>query len=247
MSQCFAFTWSEWRLWEIFAWVVAGGIVLITLLVFFAALLEKRRLRPLIPIEPGQAKPMPRECVDAHEAALSAGFVDFGMFTDGDKGLTKGFITLLLSPEEDVLVLVQWGTGMKRFRIQSNFAEGTSLVTSNTAGEGDLTGQQELVSLHNAKLLDALNVHYDRIVSSGQAPHPFDADALPEQLIEQLRQRVDRLIEKGLAKYLNVEKDVWRYKPWGAVLVAANVFRQLIEAMNQGSKAKTASKTSRVA
>ena len=40
---------------------------------------------------------MPPACVEAHEAALSAGFLDTGLFTDDDKGFKKRYATVLLS------------------------------------------------------------------------------------------------------------------------------------------------------
>src|SRR5712671_2214524 len=181
METCLAFAWSEWRFWEIVACILAGGLALITVLVFLAALWATRRLRPVFATEQDPAKPMPPVCIEAHEAALSAGFLDTGVFTDDDKGFKKGYATVLLSPEEDVLVLVQWGTAIKRFRLLSHFENGQWFVTTNSIGESDLSGQLEEVVIHGAKLLDALNEHYERIVASGLVPLLFDAQAIPEQ------------------------------------------------------------------
>src|SRR5438045_2679752 len=204
--------WVRYGIWGLVGLFFVVFLLLVPLLMFLIALLEKRHLRPLVPVEPGQDTKMPRASTDARDAALNAGFLDAGFFTDSGKKRNKGFIALLLSQQQDVLVLIQWGAGIARFQLISHFEDGGELVTSNALNEPDLTGQREDLVHHNAKLPDALNDHYERIACCGQVPVSLDAQSLPEQLLKLQREHVDRLILLGLAKNLS-EPARWRHTP----------------------------------
>jgi hypothetical protein len=194
--------------------------VVFPLLVFGAAVLEKQHVTTLRPLteQEQRRQPIPPEVLGM--IALDDRPLGVQGFRDSGTKVTPTF--LLLSGDRLVSVRV-WLWNKKehnRFELLSRLHSGHWLVTADTLPFRDLSGLRWEVGLPNAPLAMALQRHRQRMGEARQPCVPFAAETAMTDLAEHERQRVARLVEHGLARYVGPDKERWVFTLRGALKMA---------------------------
>lgn len=194
--------------------VVVFGVVL-PLVVFVASMVEKQHvqtLRTFSEIEQRRHRPP-----DSVLGAMSQEDRLLGVHGYCDSGRKVEPMFLLLSGDGLVLARVRLKKNgkMKRYELFSRLHSGAWPVTSDTLSV-DLSGLRWEEWLPDAPLPMALHHHRRRIHQAGQPCVPFAAETALAELSEHERQRVARLTEGGLARYVGPNRDKWVFTLRGA-------------------------------
>lgn len=221
-------------IWPIFFWVFTGIFllfgVLFPVLMFLGALLSKQRIAPLeLATEEERSR---RKVPPSVEAAMSMDYRPLGLYAIGEAGTKRRFSFLLLSPDGNVLM--QTGAG-KKYALMSRLQSGLWVVTADTLPTLDLTGLQSEEMLPGAPLGTVAYYHRQRVGQSGQECVPFVPEDAPAELQEHDRQCANMLKELGLARYVGVTDDVWRFTVRGAFKMAWQLPR-MMKKMQEGKK-----------
>ncbi len=216
---------------------VAGFLVLL----FVVALLEKRVTVPYVALEPG-TNPLMGPYVQVMSQDISAEGFEHGGPIAHAKYAVRG--TVWRSPDRATLVVTGSGTVMGNPVAQTwlftPLADGRFLVTTDQNDEGDPSGifvYRRLINTRFEKLWSAhqqrLAKHSPSIRSYGQAT-PFEA------LLDVYTCRVNRMIERRWARFIDAEGRQWRHTPRGALSICLGFFKQLGGALTQFWRVKGA-------
>jgi hypothetical protein len=166
----------------------------------------------------------------AIEAARDEGFAPVGTFADGTSRLYRIRYDFWLSADRVVLAVVGCGT-LASIRVQnigfySLLADGHGLVTivDQKDSEIDLSGLNREALIRSVDFRKVLERHRRRVQAAGVAPLSFShPDPLGDLKAHRVR-RVERLCERGLARYRDPEQATWRYTPRGALVVSVRSY-----------------------
>jgi hypothetical protein len=127
---------------------------------------------------------------------------------------------LLLSADTYVLAIVGEGKiakmPVKKTILLSRFADQSLLLTVDEAGTAELDSKSRRQILTNANFEELLRAHYDHIAKSAVQAVPFAVNAGWNEIDEMYRQRADRIVAQGLARYLDGSREWFRYSPRGS-------------------------------
>lgn len=224
-----AASWLWWVLVPAVGFVVLLFVVF-PLAIFVTALVERMHLRQIEPAEPSKAA-----TVEGHKTvaeAAAAGYQSLGVFTDGDRGIKEGILTLMLSPDQGALLAVVHGALAGRHRLVSRSPDGHLLATSSVTGTYDLTGLQHEKSLPDAPLPVLEEYHRERAAQWGRPLVPWDPARVSQDILAFERGRVDTLVAAGMARYVE-PRQVYRYRLRGAAHVAWAFLGGLLAASSQ--------------
>ena len=196
-----------------------GGMILVVLA---TCLWEKQRVRDFAPATPDVLPPPSPYFRSMSEYARVLGFQPGGLFgQDRQSSMYRCCLGLWLSPDGKSLLCIAGGkvarVNYKRTMLISKVSGETSIVTMDAFGSEDLSGTRDVEVLMNADLNELNQLHQRRLATARVEPRPFSSDLLAE-IEEWNRIRADRLVARGLAKYIDPEHNTWRFTPKGAVL-----------------------------
>jgi hypothetical protein len=227
---------------------IIAMIVLPMLLTIVVGLWEKRMVWPYVPLEdpvvlttPAKFDPanpyavsgggaqqimQPTEqAAKANVAAQSLGFRYLGAYRHGGGAVYKVRYDFWVSGEHEVLVIVGGGTmasiPLDNTWLFTQLAEGPMLVTitAHNAGEYDLSGLTSEVLVRKAGLAQAIHAHLGRMKLQS-SPALNYSDAPLSDHFQFRKSWSEQLERKGLVRFVDPARNVWKYTLWGAVRFA---------------------------
>lgn len=210
------------------------------LFLFVVALVEKRLTYPFLLVPADRVIQVPNYVQIMSADAAAAGFYWGGTLVHRKYPQIKILGAVWMSPRREIVMLTGSGTvasmASRQTWLYTPLADGRFLVTTDQNDEGDPAGLYLTRRRHNARFPDLLALHYRRVqeryaeVRSFAEAHPFEA------LTGVYDDRVERLIERGRAKWTDPGREYWRHTVSGAVLVVLGFFPQLVGALTQSAR-----------
>lgn len=209
-------TWFNYA-YAAIAILLIGVSVLLSLLAFFVALIEKQ---PVIMFRESQEPLLPHPYCHLmiHSAIAEHGF---RLLMAGGHTKSKTVkAALLLSPDQRTIVIVGAGTiaklPIKKTILITSLSDGGALLTVDKPGPGELDSRThremlldkpftDLWRLHSARVED----HLADVVSFGEAPTWAEVDVVYQA-------RVQRMVDDGAARYADAPRTLFRYTASGA-------------------------------
>jgi hypothetical protein len=215
-------------------WIALACLVGFLLLLFGVSMWEKH---PVITYGPPLAGNIPlsrKYLVAARSDAVKCGLRELSIHKH-----TRFNVLVLFwfSPDRDYLVSCGQGkiagNPIKQTWIYSRLQNGDVLVTSDGFDEGDPSGMCVTKRIIKARLAKLIAAHQKRLDAQVGPIQPFD-DMTGDEAVQNIqRDRAERLIEMGRAKWIDFEDTVWRYTISGAAHVCLGWFGQLWSGMTQ--------------
>lgn len=239
---------SQWLTSPLF-WVALIPIGFLTLL-FCVALFERRLVRPYIRLDdpaailataqpdqlpdPSQASPyvasMSRELADA-------GFEFGGFVTHAKLPRIRILAAVWWTPQRDVLALTGSGTVMNMAAYQTwlitPLSDGRFLITTDHNDEGDPSGLYVISRMLNMPIPVLLEKHRKRMEKFASLIEPFIEPTAMDALMMMYMQRVESMVERGIARWGDDDHAAWHYSVKGALLVCVGFVGQLTDALRQ--------------
>jgi len=126
---------------------------------------------------------------------------------------------LLRSADGYVMVLIGEGTiiGMttRKTLLFSQFAEDRILLTVDEAGTGEIDDKTTRQIVTNASFEELVQKHYTR-AQTIPLPQPFLPNAGWNEIDDIYRKRCDRIVARGLARYVDAAREMFCYAPAAA-------------------------------
>lgn len=237
-------------------WLVALVPVAYFGLLFAAALCERRYTRPYIDFtrvaslpgaQPGQTLfyandlPHPSQASDYVRTmtadAEAAGFAYAATLLHAKAPKVKIVAALLMSADRRTLVLTGSGTvfsmASRQTWLFSPLADGRVLVTTDNNDEGDIAKRYVTRRILNVRFERLWETHRKRMESSTGEVASFVERDVSDALFGIYERRVQWMVDRGRACYVDPDKLYWRYTPLGALFVCLNFFPQLFNALPQ--------------
>jgi hypothetical protein len=226
---------NEWPETWVLVLLFIAFFLLLGLLPAVTSLFEKRHVRnlPLDEKTRSANDPGPNPYLDAvNELAGQTGFEFGGIFVRATKGAAKFRAAVWRSPERDILVhtgIVRAGPLQQEMTRLISQVGGRYLVTTDDFGEDDISGLLKYRVLQNAHFPELLQHHEDRLDQSDSEVVFFVAEDMLEDLDAIQRERAQRMVDLGYAKFSNDAKSIWRNTVKGAVhLYFRSYLKQLL-------------------
>ena len=217
------------------------GVLFLAILV--TCLWEKQRVRDFA-AAPAESMPPPSPYFQAmNDAAAALGFQHGGLYGQNRQSSTyRCCLSFWLSPDQKSMLCIGGGKlariDNKRTLLISKLNNGISLVSMDIFGSEDLSGTRDVQVLMNADLPELKQFHLQRLASAGIDAKLLTVDNLFTEFNDWNKVRADRLVERGLARYLSPEHNDWRFTVKGAWLCAsAGYFGGLKKAQAQKDRA----------
>jgi hypothetical protein len=107
------------------------------------------------------------------------------------------------------------GLRSQQTTLMSRFNDGSLLFTSDLVGACELDPFTERQNMMNADFREMLAKHCARL-QERIAPRPFPFDSGWTTVDEMYRAQCDRIIERGLARYTDADREFMRLTVWGS-------------------------------
>lgn len=182
------------------------GVLFLAILI--TCLWEKQRVRDFASA-PAESIPPPSSYFQAmNDAAVALGFQHAGLYgQDRQSSTYRCCLSLWLSPDQKSILCISGGKvariDYKRTLLISQLNNGMSLVSMDIFGSEDLSGTRDVQVLMNADLAELKQFHLQRLVSAGSEAKLFAVDNAFNEFNAWNKVRADRLVERGLARYLS--------------------------------------------
>ena len=236
-------------------WIAALPVGFL-LLLFTASLLEKNPTRPFVPAKrkpppsPYGGPPIlnydaqlpdPAQLPDYVRAmsdrAYAMGFVFGGILAHVKAPRIKVLATVWFSPDRRILVLsgsgTVWGMPHHQTWLYTPLKDGHVLVTTDNNDEGDHSGIYKPKRVLNAVFDELFGIHAERVetcaaqLEQWREPDPMSA------LLALYDRRVNTMLRRGVANFVDPGGMWWRYTVKGALKVCLGFFTQLAGALPQ--------------
>lgn len=235
IAQSNPMSWLPWVLVSIVTGFFAILYLLIPIILFVTALMEKHRLQPLTPLTDEQAQTYAD--TPSVIAALAAGLQPIGAFQDNESNFIHPAIKMLLTEDRRVLMQAIVSRAGKRYVLLSRMADGHWLVSTTSLGFSGICDILIEEAYHGASVAELLRFHESRLAQWRAAAVPFVPETLVDDLLRLDRERATILTNARLARYVTPQNGVWVFTLKGAVRVTAIYFRNMSRARAQ-SRAK---------
>lgn len=215
------------ELWVALA-VVGGILGAFLLLLFVVALWEKHEVRAysgMLGDEALRGRPYLEEMLDQAE--------DHGLVGRSVHRHVKYDVVVAFwyTPERDTLVHCGQGklAGLpaKQTWLYSWLDDGTVLVTTDEFDEGDQSGLYRFKRVVNAAFGELLAAHRKRLDAAPAEPVLFAEPVGADAVMAIQRERAERLVARGRARWVGPPGTTWRFSVRGALFVWISFFRQL--------------------
>jgi hypothetical protein len=211
-------------MWDYWWALIPLGIVALMggffVLIVVTAMWEKRLIVVYAFPEPGQELPQTSYSGQANSIAAQLGLLHHGTFHHGKGGIYRVRYDFWLAPDRSTIMLVGGGTiaGMPADAvwIASPLSGGRYMVTTDFAGEADLSGLLGLEIHKEVGLVFLADRHRYRLKGSSVPPAVFGEEPLGDYL--QMRKRqIERMVEQGDARWADSEQKSWKHTFKGAL------------------------------
>ena len=202
-------------------WWVA--LLVIPLLFIFSGFVtgcfEKDAVRPFSRM---QLQSIGSYATEMMRSAVAGGFLyrDSGVHTVYPDKISA---VLLLSADGSTLAVISQGTliGMaaKKTALVTRFGDGSFLMTVDEAGLADLDPMTTRQILMNASWDELLRGHSRKLaelMAQGRMVDLFPYESTWDQLEQVYRQKADRIVARGLARYTDQTRAYYRMTVWGS-------------------------------
>jgi hypothetical protein len=216
--------------------ILAGVVGLFLALLFFVALFERHPPDEFVPCDLDRLPEPSRYFLAVSDSARRLGFEFVGSFKQNRKSRVYGaYVTYWLAPDRKTLLRVDGGKTIrvpeKKMLLTSLMLDNRLLVTTDKVGNRDLSNLTDRKLLTNAHLEELYEYHQKRLAAQPLQPRLWEKERA-FQLAESLREmKANRLIELGLARYVDPQRTVWCYSWRGAL----RIITSLQQATDEGS------------
>lgn len=217
---------------SLFGWIVlllACGGALTT--VVFPVLLwsERRAIKDLVPAEPVEDSSRYEFLLKMNQQAEDLGLIGPDWYRDTTGMLGRVRCVMWRSEDCRVLVLIEKNSSVVPYEktiLLSRLDTTYVLKSTNGDGETDLLGYVESQSKFGEDLIGLYALHLARLDLNGMAPvrMPAVPALLEYEAIE--RERVQRMVDRGLAVWLFGDTEPWRHTLFGAFLAYLQYIRK---------------------
>lgn len=220
------------------------GTLIVAFLVFFVivCLWEKQYLAG--DLEPAQ-EPFPYPAlpywIQTRAEAARMGLRHAGDFaTRRGSSLVKGLETLCFTEDRCVLVSIVGAASAiaktKKTVLRTRLANGQIIESTDSPIVRDVTGVIQCRVLLNAGVEELLNFHWQRIQAAGAAPVPFNAAAALAESERIQLERGQRLVDAGLAYWVDLEQTRIRMAFRGAMAYAKDMVAHMAQLEDQSMR-----------
>lgn len=198
--------------------VVIMGVLWLSILA--TAYWEKQRVRDFAPAKPDELPPPSPYFKAMNQAARELGFQFGGLFGQNrNSSMYRCCLGLWISSDGTSLLCIAGGkmarVNYKKTMFISQLDGEQSLVTMDSFGSEDLSGTRQVDVLMNADLSELYQFHRQRLASQADL-RPFSTNDLLSELEKWNRLRAQRLVAKGLARYISADENAFRFTAKGA-------------------------------
>jgi hypothetical protein len=222
--------------------LIIGVPVGFSFLMFLTALWEKRHIRRLAPLPQDRVDKVPPKSFERVIELQEDGLQDLGLFTDGDKGIMEGIVSVMIAPAGDVVAYVIHSKLNRRVRFYTRLADTRWIITSDMTTTTDLSGLQDQEMLPNVPPSVLLKYHRDRLYDVKDSIDPFDPVTVIEDFYARDYEVADKLEELGYIHYLTPDRDVYRHTAAGAWRISTHFLRSTGKIDEQTKRAKARKK-----
>ena len=196
------------------------------------AMVEKINYNKLIPLTPEQERKFVNSSKKLISDAVSTDFSLCGYYTDGDKGILEGFISISISNDLRTILWIQNGSGTK-YKFISELDNGQWVITSDVISIIDLSNTDLEIMLPNTTLPMVYQYHLERLMDFGSKVNLFNASKFVDVYDEHRMVKLEKSISLGYTKYVNLEKNKASYTFKGAIEIVKNQFFNNFKALEQ--------------
>jgi len=203
-------------------------------LLFIVELVERRLTRPYVMAGPDELE-LNSYAREMAEEIGTAGYTPAGNFVHAKHPNVHG--TIWSSPGRECIVLAGSGklAGMvsRQTYIFSRLNDGRVMITKDSNDEGDGSGTFITKRVLNVHFPELVKEHYKRLNESASQIQLFDGGNTLDALLGIYDYRTQRMVEMGLAKFIDASGESWRHTAKGATHIVRNFFKQMAQAMPQ--------------
>jgi len=224
--------------------LIAAFFILVFGSLLVVGLLEKQRVRDFAPVPPETLPPASPYFKAMNDAAPHLGYERGEVVGQArDSRAYRCCLAFWLSPEQKSFLCIAGGklamVDHKRTLILSKLDNGRVLVTTDECGMEDFSGTRDLELLLNANLSELHALHQQRLSSASVSPSTFAPTNLLGQYEALNEIRVRALVDRGLARFVDAQCNVYRFTFKGAFLNATvGYFRGLKRGQAQKERIK---------
>lgn len=232
-------SWSNISVF-IFLVLLFGVPALLFGLTIVVAMFERARLLSLRPPTDAEAA-LPAGQQKKLAEAADLGYADLGIFVHEGSFKIKWVVSLLLSPDRRVLLLItHFPTGDRKHAFITILRDGRTIRTYDVSGVVDQTGSQETEMFPSGTMAERERYHRERIADREDELVPWEPTAVPRGMEMLEHARVSKLIAMGLARWRDEEQRIYTYTIRGAMGVLGKSPMKNVKESMERSEAKIA-------
>jgi hypothetical protein len=215
--------------------------IIVPLLILIIAMIEKQNIKRLEPISLEKEQVLLAATKPWIDEAITNNFKIVGNYTDGDKGISEGFICLLISNDNKTILWIQKSLS-PRFRFISQIESGNCIITSNIKSTLDLSKLEieEMLPLKN--LTDVYKQHLERIQKTYNIVFEDNAQSLIDWFDLFKKEKVKRMLSMGYAKYIDESEKQFKYTFKGAIEIVKDQLKTNVGIIKQTQNANESAK-----
>lgn len=210
-----------WHWIGVFYWVLLIAAAAFAILFMSVGKFERRYIRQFKPVDETKLPTPSLYTGEMNEKAEELGFHNCGWYAQDIGKLYHCTATMWVSPDNLTLLVVAGGKlagiDYKTTLLYSKPVDGAVLVTSDEIGGVDITGVFDKEFLLNADLEELWTLHKSRLAFLGGKVEKFNRSDVLAEFEELSRRHVRALVEHGLGRWLDKQREQWRYTLKGSI------------------------------
>jgi 2-polyprenyl-3-methyl-5-hydroxy-6-metoxy-1,4-benzoquinol methylase len=213
-----------YRIWHwvgVYYWVLLIAAAAFAILLVSVGRFERRHVRQFKPVDETTLPTPSFYTREMNEKAEELGFHNCGWYAQDRGGLYHATATMWVSPDNLTLLVVAGGKmagiDYKTTLLYSKPVGRAVLVTSDEIGEVDITGVFDKEFLLNADLEELWKLHKSRLSFLAGKVEKFNRSDVLAEFEELSRRQARALVEHGLGRWLDKQREQYRYTLKGAI------------------------------
>lgn len=217
--------------------------VLAPVAIFFVGIFERDTVRALQCMDDQTPAPIAARMQQKINDAVRRGYTRIGLFKNTGKGFWgRRFCTLLMSPDETILMVVGHRMSPSRTTLMSRLDNGRWVITADSVLSTDLTGHDVAQTLCDCTFAGQLLYHRQCLEMLGAPAIYFKSDEGPELFVNWMLERARRQEEHGWLRAVPNRENTWVYRPKGAFRIALDYSRAFRNVQNVAKLGRAKSK-----
>lgn len=216
--------------------------VLAPVVLFFVGIFERDTVRALVLMDDLTPAPIAPRMQQKINDAVRRGYIRLGLFKNAGKGFSgRRFCTLLMSPDETILMVVGHRMSPSRTTLMSRLDNGRWVITTDSGLLSDLTGHDVAQTLCDCTFAGQLLYHCQCIEMLGRHLMSFKSEEASELFVNWLLERARRQEEHGWLRAVPNRENTWVFRPRGALRIALDYARAIrnVQAVARLGRAKS--------